>query len=130
MNKRKFKKGQQIVSVAEFLEHEWFIVNGKTYHRGWCMSWSLSLAQLYVDRGVAYVAVRLTNREYYIGKSDDELIEKAGDDLCANCPMTAALRNTLLYAVKPIECVKGEKPRCKEALEAWKSKKVGLADGH
>ena len=30
MKKRKFKKGPQVVSVAEIPEHDWFIVRGKT----------------------------------------------------------------------------------------------------
>ena len=124
MSKRKFRKGAQIVSVAEFLEHEWFIVNGKTYHRGWCMSWTLKLAQVYVDRGVAYIAKRITNGEYYSGKTDEELREIAGENLCKSCPATSSMRNTPLYAVKPIECLRGARIRCGDALAAWKEEPV------
>lgn len=112
MNKRKFKKGQQIVSVAEFLEHEWFIVNGKTYHKGWCMSWSLKLAQLYVDRGVAYIAERLTNGEYYAGKTDDQLQEMLDTELCNYCEGKRKVIGSCDGAY------------CGEAIKVWKEEEV------
>ena len=124
MGKRKFKKGTQVVNVAEFLEHEWFIVNGKTYHKGWCMSWPLKLSQIYVDRGVAYIAKRLTNGEYYSGKTDEELREIAGENLCKSCLMTSSMRSTPLYAVKTIECLRGARVHCRDALAAWKEEPV------
>ena len=101
MNKRKFKKGAQIVSVAEFLEHEWFIVNGKTYHRGWCMSWTLKLAQVYVDRGVAYIAKRITNGEYYSSKTDEELQGMLDERLCDFCPLPDELKGVHCYGGEP-----------------------------
>ena len=110
MSKRKFKKGPQIVSVAEFLEHEWFIVNGKTYNKGWCLSWNLKLAQLYVDRGLAYIAERLTNREYYSDKSDDEIMKMIEGNLCNYCP-----------GGMPAIC---EGSHCDEAIERWEEEEV------
>lgn len=122
MSKRKFKKGAQIVSVAEFLEHEWFIVNGKTYHKGWCMGWSLGLAQIYVDRGVAYIATRLTNGEYYSNKSKDEIQAMLDTDLCdCYCPLPDHLKGVHCYGGEPVMC---EGSHCDEAIERWKEEEV------
>lgn len=112
MSKRKFKKGAQVVSVAEFLEHDWFIVNGKTLHKGWVCLWSLHLAQIYVDRGVAYIAERLTNGEYYAGKADDQLQEMLDMELCGYCEGKKSVIGSCDGAY------------CKEALEAWKEEYV------
>lgn len=122
--RRKFKKGTQIVSVAEFLEHDWFIVNGKTFHRGWCMSWSLKLAQVYVDRGVAYIAERLTNGEYYSDKTDEELRGMLDERLCDFCPLPDELKGVHCYGGEPVMC---EGSHCKEAMEAWKEEDVELS---
>lgn len=121
MSKRKFKKGVQVLSVAEFLEHDWFIVNGKTFHKSWCTSWSLNLAQLYVDRGVAYIAERLTNGEYYQNLSDKEIQERLDEGLCDYCPLPKELHGMHLGPNGPYGC---EGSRCDKAIEAWKEEYV------
>ncbi len=61
MSKRKFKKGAQVRSLDEFFLHEYFIVNGKTQHSGWCRAWQLGLARLYIERGAVFVAEPITD---------------------------------------------------------------------
>lgn len=122
MSRKKFKKGPQVVSVAEFLEHEWFIVNGKTYHMGWCISWPIKLAQVYIDRGVVYIAERINNGEYYSGKSDDEIQDMLGTYLCdCYCPLPEQLRGVHCYGGEPVMC---EGSRCDKAIEMWKEEEV------
>lgn len=121
MSKRKFKKGAQIISVAEFLEHDWFIVNGKTFHKGWVCSWSLHLAQIYVDRGVAYIAERLTNGEYYPNLSEREIQDRLDEGLCNYCPLPEEVHGMHLGPNGPYGC---EGSRCGEAIEAWKEEYV------
>lgn len=121
MSKRKFKKGERVVSVAEFLEHDWFIVNGRTYHKGWCGSWSLHLAQTYIDQGVAYIAIPLTNGEYYAQKTDEQLEKMLEDDLCRYCPIPPEYQGVHCYGGEPVMC---EGSRCDEALKVWKEEYV------
>lgn len=56
MSKRKFKKGAQVVSIAEIPEHDWFIVllgrNGKTMHREVLRSWSIRTCEQFIDHGL------------------------------------------------------------------------------
>lgn len=60
MSRRKYKKGAPVKSLDELFLHEYFIVNGKTQHRGWVQSWQLGLAKQYIDRGVVFVAEPIT----------------------------------------------------------------------
>lgn len=60
MSRRKYKKGALVTSLDEFFLHEYFIVNGKTQHKGWCRAWQLGLAKQYIDRGVVFVAEPIT----------------------------------------------------------------------
>lgn len=45
--KRKFKQGDQVVSIAELLEHDWFFVHFgssvKTVHKAVLWEWKLRL---------------------------------------------------------------------------------------
>jgi len=61
MSRRKYQKGKLVTSLDEFFQHEYFIVMGKTQHRGWCQSWQLGLARLYIERGVVFVAEPITD---------------------------------------------------------------------
>lgn len=88
MSKRKFKKGAQVKSLDELFQHEYFIVNGKTTHCGWCRAWQLGTARRYIERGCIHVAVKLTNGEYYSGKSDDDIKDMLENGLCEGyCPL-------------------------------------------
>ena len=93
MKKRKFKRGDQVVSVAEIPEHDWFIVKmgarDKTMHREVLRSWSIRTCEQFIDNGRIFIALRLTNGEFYEGMADDEIkemldrltgVEKAGRD--------------------------------------------------
>ena len=65
MSKRKYQKGKQVTSLDEFFEHDFFIVGitEKTYSAGWCRSWQLQTARMYVKNGYAYVAEPITKME-------------------------------------------------------------------
>jgi len=81
MYKKKIKQGEQITSLNQLVSCEWVIVMGKPYCIGWVMSWQVSLALAYVNRGDAYEGIRLTNGEYYDGFSDDELRKRFGEEI-------------------------------------------------
>jgi len=70
MSKRKFKEGKKVVSVAELLEHDWFIVHfGKRVnpvHKGFLASWQLHTCELFVDQGWIYIAERVANYAWEI----------------------------------------------------------------
>lgn len=122
MSKRKFKPGEPVKSLDDFMKHEWFIVNGKTYHRGWVLSWQLGTAQRYVERGMAYVAQPLTNGEFYAGKTDEQIQDMIGEDLCElYCPLPEEVRGVHCYGGEPVMC---EGAHCAEAIEAWKEEGV------
>ena len=121
MSKRKYKKGKLVTSLDEFFQHECFIVNGKTQHRGWCQAWQLGLARLYIERGVVYVAERLTNGEYYSGISAEEIANMLDDKLCNYCPLPEESRGVHCYGGEPVMC---EGSHCAEAMEAWMEEEV------
>lgn len=124
MSRRKYKKGALVKSLDELLLHEYFIVNGKTQHRGWVQSWQLGLARLYIERGCVYVAVKLTNGEYYSGKSDDEIQSMLEDDLCKGyCPLPDHMKGVHCYGGAPVMC---EGSHCDKAIEAWKEDAVDV----
>lgn len=106
MSKRKFRKGDIVKSLDDFLKHEYFIVNGKTFCAGWCRSWPITLAQEYIRRGLAYVAVRLTNGEYHANMTDEQIKDMLDVELCAYCPLDDK-RNC-------------DGICCNEAIDAWK----------
>ena len=68
--KRKYKQGDRVDSVAELLEHDWFIVHfgprtTKTMHKAVLWEWKLKTCQQAIDSGRVFIAVKLTNGEYY-----------------------------------------------------------------
>lgn len=126
MSKRKFKKGPRVDSVAELLEHDWFIVDfgpktAKTVHTGFLRSWQLQTCEKFIDAERIYIAVRLTNEEYYAGKTDSQLAEMLDEDICNYCPLPEELKGVHCYGGEPVMC---EGRCCKEALEAWKEEYV------
>ncbi len=127
MAKRKYKKGAQVISVAELLEHEWFIVHFgpnvvKTLHKSFIASWQLRTCELFVDAGQIYIAERLTNGEFYAGKTDEQIQNMIGDDLCElYCPLPEEVRGVHCYGGEPVMC---EGSHCDEAIEAWKEEYV------
>lgn len=110
--KRKFKQGDQVVSAAELLEHDWFFVhfgsNVKTVHKAVLWEWKLRLCQKFIDHGWIFIAERLTNGEYHKGKSDDELLDMLETDVCEYCE---GKKNVIGSC---------EGRWCDEALETWK----------
>ena len=122
MSKRKFKKGRKVETLDDFIRNEWFIVCGKTYHSGWCRSWSIQLALRYINRGVAFIAERLTNEEYYSGKTDEQLVEIIGEErLCNFCPLPEEQKGVHCYGGNPVMC---EGTHCDKALSVWKEEYV------
>lgn len=126
MSKRKFKKGAQVLSVAELLEHDWFIVHFgprtvKTLHKSFIGSWQLLMCERFVDAGQVYIAERLTNGEYYPNLSDKEIQERLDEGLCDYCPLPEELHGMHLGPNGPYGC---EGSRCDKAIEAWKEEYV------
>ena len=82
------------------------------------------LAQQYIERGAIYIAVKLTNGEYYSGKSDDEIQSMLDTDLCeVYCPLPDHLKGVHCYGGQPIMC---EGSHCAEAVKAWKEDAVDV----
>lgn len=125
MSKRKFKKGAQVVSIAEIPEHDWFIVllgrNGKTMHREVLRSWSIRTCEQFIDHGFVFVAQRLTNREFYEGMSDEEIREMLEENMCNYCPLPDELKGAHCYGGQPVMC---EGTHCGEAIARWKDEQV------
>lgn len=88
--KRKYKQGDRVDSVAELLEHDWFIVHcghrtTKTMHKAVLLEWKLRTCQQAIDSGRIFIAVKLTNGEYYEGMTDDQIVDMLETDLCEYC---------------------------------------------
>lgn len=114
--KRKFKQGEQVVSVAELMEHDWFFVhfgsNVKTMHKAVLWEWRLRMCQKFIDNGWIYIAERLTNGEYYESKTDDELMEMLDVELCDLCEDKARVIGSCSGTW------------CEETLDKWKEEYV------
>lgn len=121
MKKRKFKKGSQVVSVAEIPEHDWFIVRGKTTHREVLRSWSIRTCEQFIDHGTIFIAQRLTNGEFYEGMSDEEIMEMLEENMCNYCPLPDELKGAHCYGGQPVMC---EGTHCGEAIARWKDEQV------
>lgn len=125
MSKRKFKKGAQVVSIAEIPEHDWFIVllgrNGKTMHREVLRSWSIRTCEQFIDHGMIFIAQRLTNGEFYEGMSDEQIRGMLEDRMCDYCPLPDELKGAHCYGDAPVMC---EGTHCAEAIAAWKEEFV------
>ena len=84
--KRKYKQGDRVDSVAELLEHDWFIVHfgprtTKTMHKAVLWEWKLKTCQQAIDSGRIFIAVKLTNGEYYGDMTRSSICSKR---ICAN----------------------------------------------
>lgn len=125
MKKRKFKKGPQVVSVAEIPEHDWFIVKAgtwdRTMHREVLRSWTIRTCEQFIDHGMIFIAQRLTNGEFYEGMSDEQIRGMLEDRMCDYCPLPDELKGAHCYGDAPVMC---EGTRCAEAIAAWKEEFV------
>ena len=125
MKKRKFKRGDQVVSVAEIPEHDWFIVKmgarDKTMHREVLRSWSIRTCEQFIDNGRIFIALRLTNGEFYEGMADDEIKEMLEDAMCNHCPLPDEMRGAHCFGGEPVMC---EGTHCSEAIARWKDEFV------
>lgn len=115
--KRKFRPGALVKSIDEIFKHDYFMIaNGekgwKTVHNSILRSWQVNFCNAHIGRGYVRIAERLTNGEYYAGKTDDELIEMFVPDICERCD-----------GVKTVigSC---EGKWCDQALNAWKEEYV------
>ena len=101
MKKRKFKKGPQVVSVAEIPEHDWFIVKAgtwdRTMHREMLRSWTIRTCEQFIDHGMIFIAQRLTNGEFYEGMSDEQIRGMLEDRMCDYCPLPDELKGAHCY---------------------------------
>lgn len=57
--KRKYRKGKQITSLDELTKQEFVYVNDSIRHKGWVLSWQISLALRYIERGWLYYAEKV-----------------------------------------------------------------------
>ena len=125
MKKRKFKKGPQVVSVAEIPEHDWFIVEAgtwdRTMHREVLRSWTIRTCEQFIDHGMIFIAQRLTNGEFYEGMSDEQIRGMLEDRMCDYCPLPDKLKGAHCYGDAPVMC---EGTHCAEAIAAWKEEFV------
>lgn len=125
MKKRKFKKGPQVVSVAEIPEHDWFIVKAgtwdRTMHREVLRSWTIRTCEQFIDHGMIFIAQRLTNGEFYEGMSDEQIRRMLEDRMCDYCPLPDELKGAHCYGDAPVMC---EGTHCAEAIAAWKEEFV------
>ena len=125
MKKRKFKKGPQVVSVAEIPEHDWFIVKAgtwdRTMHREMLRSWTIRTCEQFIDHGMIFIAQRLTNGEFYEGMSDEQIRGMLEDRMCDYCPLPDELKGAHCYGDTPVMC---EGTHCAEAIAAWKEEFV------
>lgn len=125
MKKRKFKKGPQVVSVAEIPEHDWFIVKAgtwdRTMHREMLRSWTIRTCEQFIDHGMIFIAQRLTNGEFYEGMSDEQIRGMLEDRMCDYCPLPDELKGAHCYGDAPVMC---EGTHCAEAIAAWKKEFV------
>jgi hypothetical protein len=125
MKKRKFKKGPQVVSVAEIPEHDWFIVKAgtwdRTMHREMLRSWTIRTCEQFIDHGMIFIAQRLTNGEFYEGMSDEQIRGMLEDRMCDYCPLPDELKGAHCYGDAPVMC---EGTHCAEAIAAWKEEFV------
>ena len=121
MKKRKFKKGPQVVSVAEIPEHDWFIVKAgtwdRTMHREVLRSWTIRTCEQFIDHGMIFIAQRLTNGEFYEGMSDEQIRGMLEDRMCDYCPLPDELKGAHCYGDAPVMC---EGTHCAEAIADWK----------
>ena len=114
--KRKFRPGALVKSTDELFEHDYFMIRQgskwKTVHKAFVLSWQMQFCFNHIQRGYLRVAERLTNGEYYAGKTDDELIEMLVPDICERCD-----------GVKTVigSC---DGMWCDETLQAWKEELV------
>lgn len=148
MSKRKFKKGAQVVSIAEIPEHDWFIVllgrNGKTMHREVLRSWSIRTCEQFIDHGFVFVAQRLTNREFYEGMSDEEIREMLEENTKCDAEQAEriAWRNVKDWIAAQVALVETEQATMDELFlpklvdrneralyEAFQSGRLMLGDG-
>lgn len=125
MKKRKFKKGPQVVSVAEIPEHDWFIVKAgtwdRTMHREMLRSWTIRTCEQFIDHGMIFIAQRLTNGEFYEGMSNEQIRGMLEDRMCDYCPLSDELKGAHCYGDTPVMC---EGTHCAEAIAAWKEEFV------
>ena len=125
MKKRKFKKGPQVVSVAEIPGHDWFIVKAgtwdRTMHREMLRSWTIRTCEQFIDHGMIFIAQRLTNGEFYEGMSDEQIRGMLEDRMCDYCPLPDELKGAHCYGDAPVMC---EGTHCAEAIAAWKEEFV------
>jgi hypothetical protein len=113
MSKRKLQQGEMITSLDRLALCEWVFVRGKPYHRRWVLSWQLSMAKLYVDSGIAFEGIRITNGQYYPKITDAQIRARFCDELrrispCEKCEMHGAC----------------QEPYCNKAILAWKQSGV------
>ena len=60
---KKIPKGEKITSLDELAQQKFIYFFDKITHNGWFMSWQVSLAKRYIERGCLYYAERIGGEE-------------------------------------------------------------------
>ena len=56
---KKYKKGKQITSLEELVKQQVIYANDKITHNGWFMSWQISFAKRWLERGWLFYAEKV-----------------------------------------------------------------------
>ena len=56
---KKYTRGKQIPSIEELVKQEFIYVNNTITHRGWFMSWQISLAKRFLESGCLFYAEKI-----------------------------------------------------------------------
>jgi hypothetical protein len=54
----RYKSGEKITNISTFIDQEFIFCDGKLYHKGWAMSWSVRLVISCINRGSVRFAVK------------------------------------------------------------------------
>lgn len=61
--KRKYKRGKKITTLDELSKQKFIYHGNQILHCGWFMSWQVSLAQRYINKGWLYFAEKVSDEQ-------------------------------------------------------------------
>lgn len=84
---RKYRKGEPIKSLDEFLKQEFVMFHNKVYHSGWFRSWQINCVDAWIRQGWLFNADKITVktvREDFFEKYPTAPKDEKGNPTC--CP--------------------------------------------
>ncbi|MPN37606.1 hypothetical protein SDC9_185126 [bioreactor metagenome] len=106
----------QIKNLDYLMQQEFIYHYNKILHKGWFSSWQLKFTVTQLKRGCIRKAIRLTNEEYFVGKSREYLIDNFHEEMHQYCPWNDENSHS------PGSVCEGS--FCDEAYENWLEAKV------